>query len=243
VANEYRRRQRVPSTGGRRTIASVSTTRDGRRTRRWEGAVAMLHVTIGRMSADELPEAGRVLGAAFTSSPLEQAVRGTIDERQRRGLVIAYTATCRLPGQVSVAWSEGRIVGSIRWVESPRCQLRAREKLARAPTAISAFGRNLPRALTWVTAWSKRDPSEPHLHLGPIGVTPDLQGHGIGSQMLAVYCDRLDAARDAGYLETDKPENVRLYERFGFEVVDEAVVLGVRNWFMWRSTRRSPVGT
>ena len=205
--------------------------------------MATLRVTIGRMSADELPQAGRVLGAAFTSSPLERAVRGTIDERQHRGLVVAYTATCRLPGQVSVAWSEGRIVGAIRWVESPRCQLRLRQKLAMAPTAISSFGPNLPRALTWVTAWSKRDPSAPHVHLGPIGVTPDLQGHGIGSQMLAVYCERLDAAGEAGYLETDKPENVRLYERFGFEVADEAVVLGVPNWFMWRSARRSPVGS
>jgi hypothetical protein len=75
------------------------------------------------MSAAELPEAGRVLGAAFVSSPLEQAVRGTIDDRQRRGLVRAYTATCRLPGKVSVAWSADRIVGAIRWVESPRYQL------------------------------------------------------------------------------------------------------------------------
>lgn len=200
-------------------------------------------VTIGRMSAQELPDVGRVLGAAFTSSPLEQAVRGTISERERRRLVVAYTATCRLPGRVSVAWRDGEIVGAIRWVESPRCQLRLRQKIAMAPTAISAFGRNLPTAMTWVKAWSTRDPSEPHVHLGPIGVTPVLQGHGIGSQMLTEYRDHLDATGQAGYLETDKPENVRLYERFGFEVVDEAVVLGIHNWFMWRRARRSPAGT
>jgi hypothetical protein len=52
--------------------------------------------------------------------------------------------------------------------------------------------------------------------------------------MLAVYCDRLDEAGDAGYLETDKLENVRLYERFGFEVRSHAFLLGVGNWFMWR---------
>jgi GNAT superfamily N-acetyltransferase len=191
-------------------------------------------ITITPLSADRVEEAGRVLGAAFTSSPLERAVRGTIDERQRRGLVVAYTATCRLPGRVRIALSEQRIVGVIRWVESPRCQLRLREKLAMAPTAIGAFGRNLPKALTWVSAWSKRDPSRPHVHLGPIGVTPELQGCGIGSQMLSLYCDELDLAGKEGYLETDKPENVRLYERFGFEVKDRAELLGVRNWFMWR---------
>ena len=45
-----------------------------------------LQVAITRMSAAELPGAGRVLGAAFASSPLERAVRGTIDDRQRRGV-------------------------------------------------------------------------------------------------------------------------------------------------------------
>jgi ribosomal protein S18 acetylase RimI-like enzyme len=206
--------------------------------------MATLQVTITSMSVEQIPEAGRVLGAAFTSSPLEQAVRGTIDERQRRGLVLAYTAVCRLPGRVSVAWRDNRIVGAIRWVELPRCQLGLLQKLTMAPTAIASFGRNLPKAMTWVSAWSKRDPSEPHVHLGPIGVEPALQGQGIGSHMLAVYCEHLDLAGDAGYLETDKPENVRLYERFGFEVRDEAVVLGVPNWFMWRQPKpRPPVGS
>jgi GNAT superfamily N-acetyltransferase len=197
-------------------------------------------VTITRLSAEWLREAGQVLGAAFAASPLERAVRGTIDERQRRGLVVAYTATCRLPGQVRVAIGAQRVVGVIRWAESPRCQLRLREKLAMAPTAVAAFGRHLPKALTWVAAWSKRDPAEPHVHLGPIGVTPELQGRGIGSQMLSVYCEELDVVGNAGYLETDKLENVRLYERFGFEVHDEAELLGVPNWFMWRApTRRA----
>lgn len=200
-----------------------------------------LQVTITRLSEERVQEAGLVLGAAFASSPLERAVRGTIDERQRRGLVVAYTATCRLPGQVRVALSAQRVIGVIRWVESPRCQLRLREKLAMAPTAITAFGRNLPKALTWVAAWSKRDPAEAHVHLGPIGVTPELQGRGIGSQMLSVYCGELDVAEKAGYLETDKPENVRLYERFGFVVQDEGELLGVPNWFMWRApTRPAP---
>ena len=197
--------------------------------------MATRQITITPMSPARVEEAGRVLGAAFTSSPLERAVRGPIDERQRRGLVTAYTATCRLPGQVRIAITEQPIVGVIRWVESPHCQLRLWEKLKMAPTAIGAFGRNLPKALTWVSVWSKRDASRPHVHLGPIGVTPELQGRGIGSQMLSLYCEELDVVGKAGYLETDKPENVRLYERFGFEVQDQAELFGVKNWFMWRA--------
>ncbi len=44
----------------------------------------------------------------------------------------------------------------------------------------------------------------------------------------------MDAAQVAAYLETDKPENVRFDERFGFRVVGHADVLGVPNWFMLR---------
>ena len=51
---------------------------------------------------------------------------------------------------------------------------------------------------------------------------------------MAEYTRRLDAGGEDAYLETDKPENVALYGRFGFEVVEEAEVLGVPNWFMWR---------
>lgn len=41
----------------------------------------------------------------------------------------------------------------------------------------------------------------------------------------------------AAYLETNRPENVPIYEHFGFAVTGEALVLGVPNCFMWRSPR------
>ncbi len=44
----------------------------------------------------------------------------------------------------------------------------------------------------------------------------------------------VDDAREAAYLETDRPENVSFYERFGFEVTGEQRVIGVANWFMLR---------
>jgi hypothetical protein len=40
------------------------------------------------------------------------------------------------------------------------------------------------------------------------------------------------------YLETEHKENVRLYEKFGFVIVDQAPVLGIP---MWRMIRR-PAG-
>ncbi len=45
----------------------------------------------------------------------------------------------------------------------------------------------------------------------------------------------MDSAHAVAYLETDKPENVTFYQKFGFETVGEAEVLGTRNWFMRRA--------
>ncbi len=45
----------------------------------------------------------------------------------------------------------------------------------------------------------------------------------------------MDAAGEGAYLETDKPENVDFYERFGFKVVGEKEVIGVPDWYMARS--------
>ena len=51
---------------------------------------------------------------------------------------------------------------------------------------------------------------------------------------MAEHCRRLDSAGAVGYLETDKDVNVPFYEKFGYETVGTADVIGVPNWFMRR---------
>ncbi len=77
-------------------------------------------------------------------------------------------------------------------------------------------------------------PQLPHWHVDPIGVTPDLQEQGIGSQMMEYYCNHVDKLGMAAYHETDQPQNVKFYERFGFKVVGEESINGVLNWYLWR---------
>jgi ribosomal protein S18 acetylase RimI-like enzyme len=91
--------------------------------------------------------------------------------------------------------------------------------------------------MTWGGEWARRDPAEPHWHLGPVAVDPDSQGQGIGGAMLADFCARMDGHGALVYLETDKSENVRFYEKFGFAVAAQGEVLGVPNWFMSRPAR------
>jgi hypothetical protein len=44
----------------------------------------------------------------------------------------------------------------------------------------------------------------------------------------------MDEQKALAYLETDKSQNVRFYEEFGFVTTSEAVVLGTPNWFLQR---------
>ncbi|HEY5107270.1 MAG TPA: GNAT family N-acetyltransferase [Caulobacteraceae bacterium] len=76
----------------------------------------------------------------------------------------------------------------------------------------------------------------PHAYLWFLGVRREAQGHGVGSRLLKVGTDRLDAAGQCAYLETQTERNVGLYRRHGFEVISQhhprsdAPPL----WSMWR---------
>jgi hypothetical protein len=48
------------------------------------------------------------------------------------------------------------------------------------------------------------------------------------------YIDYLKTRKTAGYLETDRPENVEFYKKFGFVVLREETLIGTRTWYMWR---------
>jgi ribosomal protein S18 acetylase RimI-like enzyme len=95
-----------------------------------------------------------------------------------------------------------------------------------------------PAALSRLSAWAEaglaHDPDEPHEHLELVVVEAALQGLGIGTQMMEVVCRDLDAANHAAYLETDTDTDVRFYTRFGFTVIGEAEMIGIRARYMWR---------
>ena len=77
-------------------------------------------------------------------------------------------------------------------------------------------------------------PREPHWYLATLGVDPDDQGQGIGSALASAFLEWADRDAQPAYLETDRAENVSFYERRGFGVEDELVVLGAPIWRMLR---------
>jgi GNAT superfamily N-acetyltransferase len=188
----------------------------------------------------DIPEAVAVLARGMRDNPQHLAVFGPDPERRRRALARLFGSLFRVfPRNTPIAARrDGRIVAATGIAPAGTCQPTPRQGLAMLPAILAAGPRSTVRSARWIKAWADRDPDEPHVHLGPLAVDAPLQGQGIGSQVLAEYCRRLDAAGEVGYLETDKPENVEFYARQGFETIAEARVIGVPNWFM----RREPAG-
>jgi ribosomal protein S18 acetylase RimI-like enzyme len=193
----------------------------------------MSSVRIERFSIEMIGAASQTLARAFVTNPLHVAAfgPGQLAKNEaffRRGLAA-------LKGPMFVAVEDARILGLIHWVPSSDCQLSGVEKLRMLPGLVSRLGIGSAwRVSAWLSAWSKLDPRKAHSHLGPIGVDPRAQGQQVGRRLMEEFCNELDRRGDAGYLETDRPENVSFYRRFGFEITVEAPVLGVRNYFMWR---------
>jgi GNAT superfamily N-acetyltransferase len=193
-------------------------------------------VQIDALKAIDVPDASRMLARAFAANPLHLAAFGPSPIARNEKFFRAALAMMKGPKFVATAGSQ--ILGFVHWVRAPECQLSGREKLLAAPVMAGAFGiRSALKVGSWLSTWSAHDPREPHVHLGPIGVAPEAQGRGIGRLLMEKYCGAIDLTGDAGYLETDRPQNVSFYERFGFEATEEVNVLGVPNFLMRRSSR------
>lgn len=78
--------------------------------------------------------------------------------------------------------------------------------------------------------------TRPHDYLSFLGVTPEAQGHGVGSRLLRTATARLDRVGRAAFLQTQTERNVGLYQRHGFTVVSEIRVRtdSPRLWSLWR---------
>ena len=192
---------------------------------------------VGSLERTRLAEAVAVLARGMRDNPVHVAAWGPDPERRRRIIERLFSALFRVmtAQQPLCVLREGRVVAATGVAPAGTCQPTARQAAGMAPPLLAMGPRRAARTARWIRTWSKRDPEEPHVHLGPLAVDAHLQGQGIGSALLTEHCRRLDGAREVGYLETDKPENVRFYARQGFETVGEEPVLGVVTWYMRRS--------
>lgn len=212
-------------------------------------------IELSTLAPEEIPLAAGVAARGMRDNPNSVALFGNDPVRRVRALEPMFQLvllSLQRPGLV--ARRNGAIVGIATLAPPDRCFFRQtmdRNKTIRIAGKSLRFaipsvpGQLLlpllalgPGALSRISALGeagmRHDPRERHQHVELVVVEAALQGMGIGGRMMEELCRHMDQIPDIAHLETDKEENVRFYERFGFEVTGEARVLGVRNWYMHR---------
>ncbi|WP_162458228.1 GNAT family N-acetyltransferase [Pseudactinotalea terrae] len=188
------------------------------------------------IAAVDLPAVAELLGRGMADNPIHVAAyRGDESSGARRHSRLMHTllrASRSL--QLEGVDRDGALAGVAGWAPPGTCRPVLGAQLRLMARGVTFGPRTAGRLLTWTTAWAKHDLDAPHVHLGPVSVDRHLRGLGIGSLLLSRHVSRLDVAGAVGYLETDRPEAVGFYERFGFRVVERADVLGTTCWFMRR---------
>ena len=196
----------------------------------------MFEVT--KYSADRLDECVSALADAFVDNPLHVAAfgRGRVDQNRlffRIGLRQMFL------GHAFVVLADGAVGGYVHFNASPYCLPAPEEVPLVVATSLMPLGEAIPQVVRWYSRWCRLDPDEPHVHLGPIGVAPSLQRQGAGRALMRRYVEHLARENAAGYLETDRWENVEFYQKFGFVVRREEELIGTPIWYMWRASEVS----
>jgi ribosomal protein S18 acetylase RimI-like enzyme len=173
-------------------------------------------------------------------NPTHVALYGTDPGRRVVGQTrLMKRALAVLGWPILGAYDDSGVLLGVAGMGAPgTCRPTAAQQAKMLPLAVTLGPAVFSRVGQLLGTWGEHDSPVPHVHVGPVAVERHLQGRGIGSRLMAELVTRVDGLGVAAFLETDKPENVRFYQRFGFEVVDEAEPLGVRTWFMLRAAAR-----
>ena len=78
-----------------------------------------------------------------------------------------------------------------------------------------------------------------YIHLLIMGVSQEFQGKGFGGKLLKAVIEKSETERKPIYLETQKEENVTLYEKYGFSVKKKIILPEPLNLPMWLMVRNS----
>jgi len=191
----------------------------------------MSNFQISFMEQNDIQQSAKVLSVAMLNNPNHIGVFLGKGEKVRLEIEkMFFELFNNFPGFVFLAKKNEKIVGVMRMKS---CIGKAIDD----PDVFEDENDINWRKSVLFKEWAKHDPVEQHWHLGPIGVLPTHQGLGIGSLLMEGFCKEVDACMAKAYLETDLDENVRFYEKFGFKVVSESEIFGVRNRYMLRESQ------
>ncbi|HET7407073.1 MAG TPA: GNAT family N-acetyltransferase [Mycobacteriales bacterium] len=197
--------------------------------------------TVQRVGAESVDRVATALAGAFFDDPVMSWLvpPGGADRHERLKSLFGAVTRGYVRREKSVYAGPGGVAAAL-W-GPPGSWKMANSDIAReTPALVKAFGRNLTKALRALSAVDAKHPTDrDHWYLGYLGCEPAHQGRGIGASLLRVVLDDCDTKGIPAYLESSNQRNLTLYQRHGFEIVEELPLPGGGPpvWRMWREPR------
>jgi GNAT superfamily N-acetyltransferase len=194
---------------------------------------------IKKVAEADVPRVATALARAFYDDPLLGHWVGQDQSRRMRRLERGFELYMRrIWLRHDECYTTDRLIGGAMWMPPSTWHLNTLQQLWLLPPMAAALGRDLPRLLRLLNAVEAKHPDDPHYYLPVIGVEPEWMGRGFGAALLRPILERCDRERTPAYLEATSPRCRALYERHGFEVVEEMTVRDSPPfWPMWREPR------
>ncbi|MFY1633963.1 GNAT family N-acetyltransferase [Solwaraspora sp. WMMB335] len=186
---------------------------------------------------DDVPQAATLLTEAFLIAPVSRWLVGDIDARVTTFRTLFTIELEHALDSGAPVYIAGPYSGVAIWRDQQR-PLPAGHVTAHQRRLLLAAGIWQHRIATLDAVLRSHQPDEPHHHLAYLGVTPWLQGRGVGTALLEYHHRLLDCSALPAYLEATTPRNRDLYLCHGY-VSRGPIQLpdGPPVWPMWRTPR------
>lgn len=185
-------------------------------------AAARDDVDLRRATGADVRGLAEVLADAFAEDPIYAWLMPG-DRRHRDRLRRFFALQLRTMGlERGAVWTTRQALGGALIAASPGCwRLPVTALVRHGRDHGRIFGHRAPRALDFLVRLEQRHLREPHQYVATVGVAPDLQGQGLGSQLFGPLLAQADRDRLPAYIEASTARSAALYERLGFVTTDE----------------------
>lgn len=197
-------------------------------------------VAIRKVAPADLARVADVMGRAFDDDPVLNFVAKQDARRSERIRMMMDLGLRKLTFPFGETYVAEGFEGAALWNPPNGRPHGLLNDLSMLPAMVRVAGASrLPHVIGALQMMDKKHPRKPHYYLLGIGVEPELQGRGIGTQLMAPVLERADREGMPAYLESSKEKNLPLYQRNGFEVVERVDLPrgGPSAWLMWREPR------
>jgi GNAT superfamily N-acetyltransferase len=195
---------------------------------------------IRKMTHAEVGPVAAALAQAFYDDPhFRWIVR---DDRKRMPALERGFSTFmrRIWLRQDEGYTHERLIGAALWMPPGTWHMGPLAQLLLLPAIVRNIRADTPRLLKALTFIEKNHPRTPeHWYLPIVGITPAWQGRGYGAAVLRPVLERCDSDGMPAYLEASSARSRALYERNGFETIEECRYAkdGPPLWRMWRKPK------